>query len=66
MEDKPWPEWSKGKPITQNAIARLLKPFHIMPGTTHIGGTPKGYYLKAFSDAFRRYLPFQTAQRQNH
>jgi putative DNA primase/helicase len=58
IETSPWAEWSHGKPISAPKLARLLKPFGIMPGTTrlHEGGTAKGYYLHDFMDAFNRYL----------
>ena len=44
--------------LSQNGLARLLKPLKIRPGTKHIAGekTAKGYYLSDFEDAFRRYL----------
>ncbi len=60
-EDRPWPEWKAGKPITPNQLARMLKPFRISPGTirTHIG-TAKGYMRDAFDDAFARYLADRT------
>jgi putative DNA primase/helicase len=66
-EDRPWPEFKNGKPLSQRQLARLLEPFGIMPGTirTTTGKTPKGYYLAAFEDAWKRYLspdtPFPTA-----
>jgi putative DNA primase/helicase len=57
-EDRPWPEWSKGKPITPVQLARLLKPYMIVPNTIRLGATTaKGYALDAFEDAFERYLP---------
>ncbi len=57
-DDKPWPEWKAGKPITVVQVARLLKHFGITSGTIRIGsGTAKGYKLEAFNDAFARYLP---------
>jgi Protein of unknown function (DUF3631) len=58
MEGRPWPEWKGGKAITANALARLLAPFHIAPGTIRLsgGGTQKGYQLPHFEDAFARYL----------
>jgi putative DNA primase/helicase len=34
MEDKPWGEWRRGQPLTQNSLARLLKPFGIKPKVT--------------------------------
>ncbi len=59
MEDRRWPEYGRaGKPISVAQIARLLKPFTISPGTIRTDvGTPKGYKLNAFQEAFLRYLP---------
>ena len=37
MENRPWPEWRNGKPITPAALARLLGPFGITPGTKRDG-----------------------------
>ena len=58
MDDQPWSEWSRDKPITAPQVARLLKPFAISPKTirTMSGPTSKGYHLDQFNDAFRRYL----------
>jgi putative DNA primase/helicase len=33
MEERPWPEWYQGKPITQRQIAKLLEPFGVKPVT---------------------------------
>lgn len=62
LDDKPWPELNKGRPITKAGLARLLKPFGILPTTIRLDGdrTAKGYYLSAFEDAFTRYLPAET------
>jgi hypothetical protein len=59
MEDRPWPEFKSGKPITPRQIARLLEPFRIAPKTIRIaaGGRGKGYDREDFADAFARYLP---------
>jgi hypothetical protein len=60
IEGRPWAEWKAGKPITANGLARLLAPFRIAPATIRIAaGTPKGYQLAQFEDAFARYLPEQ-------
>jgi hypothetical protein len=65
MEGRPWPEWSHGKPISQNQIARLLAPFKMKPKTIRMAtGTPKGYEADAFTDAFARYLPEPSATPQ--
>ena len=61
MENRPWSEWRNGKPITPAALARLLAPFQIMPGTKRDGdSTFKGYLLSDFTEAFGTYLPDQT------
>jgi hypothetical protein len=61
MENRPWAEWRNGKPITPAALARLLGPFGIAPGTKRDGdNTFKGYLLSDFSEAFATYLPDQT------
>jgi putative DNA primase/helicase len=58
MEDRPWPEWKSGKPITPRQVAKLLGPFGIAPTTIRtMAGTAKGYLASQFEDAFRRYLP---------
>lgn len=58
MEGHPWAEW-KGKPLSQNTLARLLAPFDIVPSTIRIGekNTPKGYKREQFADDWARYLP---------
>ena len=63
MEDRPWPEWKGGKPITVRQLAKLLQPFRIKPIQMKVGGDKnlRGYKLKAFDDVFRRYLPHRTA-----
>jgi putative DNA primase/helicase len=60
MEDRPWPEWSKGKPISKAQLARQLGRFDIVPRTVRIGDqTAKGYDIEQFFDAFPRYLGIQ-------
>jgi putative DNA primase/helicase len=69
FEGRPWAEYSYGKPISQNQLARALKPLGIVSQTIRMPDdkTPKGYYLHQFADAFARYLldsPSQTATPQ--
>lgn len=67
LEDRPWPEWNKGKPLSKAAMARLLRPFSIKPRTIRSGmETPKGYRLQDFDDAFARYLPPSVPQQPQH
>lgn len=58
MENRPWPEWRAGKPITARQVARLLKPFGIHPTKIRFGATTaNGYEREKFRDAFSRYIP---------
>ncbi|MGA8678828.1 MAG: DUF3631 domain-containing protein, partial [Candidatus Acidiferrales bacterium] len=59
IETSPWGEWGKtGKPLSPAKLARLLRPYTIVPDSVRIGEkTPKGYQLEHFKDAFERYLP---------
>ena len=55
VEGRPWAEWRAGKPLSTNGLARA--PFAIAPATIRTAtGTPKGYRLGQFDDAFARYL----------
>ena len=57
-ESSPWPEFSRGKPLSASVLARLLRPFGIAPRTIRIGeATPKGYICSDFADSWSRYLP---------
>ncbi|MBI4607081.1 MAG: DUF3631 domain-containing protein [Planctomycetes bacterium] len=61
MEDRPWREIQRGRPLSPHGLARLLRPFKVFPTTFQ--ATPgaatavKGYRLDSFQEAFRRYLP---------
>jgi Protein of unknown function (DUF3631)/Domain of unknown function (DUF3854) len=64
MDERPWPEWNRGKPITAVQLSRILKPFGIRPKTIRVGiKTFKGYDFADCTDAFKRYLP---RRRQNN
>jgi putative DNA primase/helicase len=57
IEGRPWAEYRKGKPLTQNQLARALKPIGIVPENIRVGDkVPKGYLLARFEEAFARYL----------
>ena len=57
IEDHPWNDLRRGKPIAQNALARLLKPFGIHSHTVRFDDkTSKGYKIDQFTDTFKRYL----------
>jgi putative DNA primase/helicase len=60
LEGHPWAEYgSSGRPISQNQLARLLRPFAIVPHTVWLrdNSTAKGYERKDFVDAWERYPP---------
>ena len=60
LEDKPWPEYSRGAPITPTQLAKLLKPFGVRPKTIRIeADTKKGYRLTDLAEHFERYIPPQ-------
>jgi putative DNA primase/helicase len=58
MENRPWPEFVNGKPITARGVAKLLKPFKIFPRKIKqaAGWGPNGYSPAQFESAFKRYL----------
>jgi putative DNA primase/helicase len=57
-KESPWCDWNRGKGLTQNGLARQLKPFDIYSKTMRIGeNRRKGYELSSFNDAFKRYIP---------
>jgi putative DNA primase/helicase len=68
IEGRRWAEWGRSeKPITTNALARLLAKFRtdsgipIAPDSIWVGDrTLKGYLLSQFEDAFTRYLADDT------
>ena len=57
MEDRPWSEWSRGKPLSPRGLAKLLKDFGIAPSTIRVNGgaTPKGYKRASFEPVWKRY-----------
>lgn len=58
MEERPWPEWRRGMPITAPQLANQLRPFGVRPGTIRRGhDTAKGYRKEQFVEAWARYLP---------
>jgi putative DNA primase/helicase len=59
LEERPWTEWRKGKPLSTHQLADLLRPFEVRSRTLRLpnGGRLKGYPLEDFQDAWARYLP---------
>jgi putative DNA primase/helicase len=66
MEERPWAEWRRGKPLSKSQLAGLLKPFGVRPKSIRLqdGATPRGYVLEDLADAFSRYLPSEVQQPQ--
>ena len=61
IKESPWVDWNRGKGLTQNGLARLLKPFDVRSKTMRIGDKRRsGYSADSFRDAFKRYIPFPT------
>ncbi len=57
IEEAPWSEACKGKPLNPRKLANLLRPFGVKPGTVREGsGTPKGYTVAELEKVFSRYL----------
>lgn len=57
LEGRPWAEISRGRPISDRLVARLLGRFRVKPKSIRVGdATPKGYLLHDLRDAFARYL----------
>ena len=58
LEDAPWGEWNRGKPMTPNGLARMLKPFDLKPRQVRIyGKQQRGYVIEDLEKVFTRYIP---------
>ena len=57
MEERPWPEYYRGNPISARQVARLLSPFKIKPQQIwRHGNNERGYLKEDFTETFERYL----------
>lgn len=74
LENEPesaWATYNRGKPLSPRQLAKMLAVYGIHPKTVRMTlGTPKGYDVDQFADAFARYLgtPLKVAatpQRRN-
>ncbi len=62
MEERPWTEYCRGKPLTQNKLAQLLKGFSIHTVQARVGAKNlKHYQLSNLQPIFDRYLKKDTA-----
>jgi hypothetical protein len=60
VEEGPWSMFGRArKPISQEQLASLLRPYKIISGTIRLdtGKTPKGYKRAQFYEAWDRYMP---------
>jgi putative DNA primase/helicase len=67
-EGRPWAEMGKArKPLTQNGLAKRLKPLGIAPEVIRINDktTARGYTLVQFTEAFDRYLGLEGVSNRN-
>jgi Protein of unknown function (DUF3631) len=67
VEGRPWAEYGRtGKPISQNQLARALKPLGVSPDVNEDDGAPhRGYAFAWFGEAFSRYLPSEGLPNRN-
>lgn len=61
IEGRPWAEWSKGKGLSANNLARQLKKFKVYPDKIRFGKPAQGYSREDFEDAWKRYCPLPTS-----
>lgn len=63
LEDRPWPTWSKGRPLTPHKLARLLADFRVHPVPQRLGSKVIRVYRRdALHALFPRYLPKKAQQ----
>lgn len=67
LEERPWVDCHRGKPIIARQLARWLEEFKVRSGSVRFpdGRNGKGYKLADLADAFARYLPVNPSQRHN-
>jgi len=64
LEERPWADWKRGKPLGTNQLALILKNYEVKPKEIKINGRNlRGYKAEDLQDTFERYLvtPSQTA-----
>ena len=59
MESRPWSSGEKGKPLTAQGLAKLLKPFKVAPTTVRLAGSHilKGYKYDDLDPLWKVYCP---------
>ena len=66
IEGRPWAEYGRARrEISPNQLATLLREFGVSSRAIRIGdGTPRGYAISDFDDAFGRYLSPSSVQNE--
>ncbi len=58
LEERPWPEWRHGNPITTRQLARLMGPFGVKPKQLRKNDEKvRGYERGDLEEAWERYAP---------
>jgi hypothetical protein len=58
LDGRPWADLGKGRKLTTNRLASMLRPLSLTTENIRIGDKVlKGYVFKHFMEAFERYLP---------
>ena len=58
LDQRPWNEWRRGKPLSDQGLARLLRPFKLTSRTRRLAaGLAKGYDREPFQPVWDAYLP---------
>jgi hypothetical protein len=65
-DDRPWPTWHRGKPLTARGLARLLGPLGVHPHQRRLAGQVlRSYRRTCLEAAIARYLPNYPLQRDS-
>jgi hypothetical protein len=60
LPESVWEDYGRGRALTQNKLARLLKPYKIFSTTIRFDPDPlKGYYRASFEESWARYLTIE-------
>jgi hypothetical protein len=63
IEGRPWAEWSHGKGLSANQLARQMKKYRIHPHVIWDGPVSfRGYETSDFAEAWSRYCPHPPSQ----
>lgn len=63
MEDSPWSEINKGRPLTAHKLSFYLKEYKISTFQKYVYGKNRNHYhFNSFVDIFNRYIPAELAQ----